>query len=183
MIDEENKSATMTEAPAAATAAPAHAAPAGSAPVEPEDTVFSLPLSHVTHDISDLADNEDEGGCRSGAHRRTCCGTAHSTRSNPGAGSLCRARRRGNQRERCGVCGTRARRAGVSHSPGIQGCARVYAGARGGDIPRGRPCTQDPAACARKRVRCRGRTRRPVAKHARAVALCDARSYRRQPAR
>ena len=41
MIDEENKSATMTEAPAAATAAPAHAAPAGSAPVEPEDTVFS----------------------------------------------------------------------------------------------------------------------------------------------
>ena len=60
MIDEENKSATMTEAPAAAAAAPAHAAPAGSAPVEPEDTVFSLPLSHVTHDISDLADNEDE---------------------------------------------------------------------------------------------------------------------------
>lgn len=60
MIDEENKSATMTEAPAAATAAPAHAAPAGSAPVEPEDTVFSLPLSHVTHDISDLADNEGE---------------------------------------------------------------------------------------------------------------------------
>ena len=60
MIDEENKSATMTEAPAAATAAPAHAAPAGSAPVEPEDTVFSLPLSQVTHDISDLADNEDE---------------------------------------------------------------------------------------------------------------------------
>lgn len=60
MIDEENKSATMTEAPAAATAVPAHAAPAGSKPVEPEDTVFSLPLSHVTHDISDLADNEDE---------------------------------------------------------------------------------------------------------------------------
>ena len=60
MIDEENKSATMTEAPAAAAAAPAHAAPADSAPVEPEDTVFSLPLSHVTHDISDLADNEDE---------------------------------------------------------------------------------------------------------------------------
>ena len=60
MIDEENKSATMTEAPAATTAAPAHAAPADSAPVEPEDTVFSLPLSHVTHDISDLADNEDE---------------------------------------------------------------------------------------------------------------------------
>ena len=28
--------------------------------MEPEDTVFSLPLSHVTHDISDLADNEDE---------------------------------------------------------------------------------------------------------------------------
>ncbi len=60
MIDEENKSATMTEAPAAAVAAPAHAAPADSTPVEPEDTVFSLPLSHVTHDISDLADNEDE---------------------------------------------------------------------------------------------------------------------------
>lgn len=33
MIDEENKSATMTEAPAAAVAAPAHAAPADSTPV------------------------------------------------------------------------------------------------------------------------------------------------------
>lgn len=59
MIDEENKSATMTEAPAAATAAPAHAAPAGSAPVEPEDTVFSLPLSHVTQEYPTLTDDED----------------------------------------------------------------------------------------------------------------------------
>lgn len=59
MIDEENKSATMTEAPAAATAAPAHAAPAGSAPVEPEDTVFSLPLSHVTQEYPALVDDED----------------------------------------------------------------------------------------------------------------------------
>ena len=59
MIDEENKSATMTEAPAAAAAAPAHAAPVDSAPVEPEDTVFSLPLSHVTHDYSALADDGD----------------------------------------------------------------------------------------------------------------------------
>ena len=59
MIDEENKSATMTEAPAAAASAPAHAAPADSAPVEPEDTVFSLPLSHVTHDYSVPADDED----------------------------------------------------------------------------------------------------------------------------
>lgn len=59
MIDEENKSATMTEAPAATAAAPAHAAPADSAPVEPEDTVFSLPLSHVTHDYSVPADDED----------------------------------------------------------------------------------------------------------------------------
>ena len=58
MIDEENKSATMTEAPAAPAAAPAHAAPVDSAPVEPEDTVFSLPLSHVTHDYSALADDE-----------------------------------------------------------------------------------------------------------------------------
>ena len=82
MIDEENKSATMTEAPAAAAAAPAHAAPADSTPVEPEDTVFSLPLSHVTHDISDLADNEDEEDASS-AHRRTCCGTAHSARKQP----------------------------------------------------------------------------------------------------
>lgn len=173
----------MTEAPAAAVAAPAHAAPADSTPVEPEDTVFSLPLSHVTHDISDLADNEDEEDAVAapiGAHAAEQPTAPEAT---PGAGSLCRARRRGNQRERCGVCGTRARRAGVSHSPGIRGCARVYAGARGGDIPRGRPCTQDPAACARKRVRCRGRARRPVAKHARAVALCDARAYRRQPAR
>lgn len=60
MIDEENKSATIPETSAAPAAAPAHAAPTGPAPVEPEDTVFSLPLSHVTHDISDLADNEDE---------------------------------------------------------------------------------------------------------------------------
>ena len=67
-------------------------------------------------------------------------------------------------------------------APAYRGCARVYAGARGGAIPRGRPCTQGPAACARKRVRCRGRARRPVAKHTRAVALCDARAYR-PPAR
>lgn len=59
MIDEENKSATMTEAPAAATAAPAHAAPADSTPVEPEDTVFSLPLSHVTQEYPTLTDDED----------------------------------------------------------------------------------------------------------------------------
>ena len=59
MIDEENKSATMTEAPAAATAVPAHAAPAGSKPVEPEDTVFSLPLSHVTQEYPTLTDDED----------------------------------------------------------------------------------------------------------------------------
>ena len=71
MIDEENKSATMTEAPAAAAAAPAHAAPADSAPVEPEDTVFSLPLSHVTHDYSALADDEgaeDAAAAPIGAH-------------------------------------------------------------------------------------------------------------------
>ncbi len=86
MIDEENKSATMTEAPLP-TAAPAHAAPAGSAPVEPEDTVFSLPLSHVTHDISDLADNEDEE-IVAARHRRTCRGTAHSARSNPAPAHL-----------------------------------------------------------------------------------------------
>lgn len=59
MIDEENKSATMTEAPAAAVAAPAHAAPARPATVEPEDTVFSLPLSHVTQEYPALADDED----------------------------------------------------------------------------------------------------------------------------
>ncbi len=149
MIDEENKSATMTRhrlPPQLRRPTPLRRAPH---PWNPS-TVFSLPLSHVTHDLSDLADNEDEE-CRSGAHRRTCCGTAHSAQSNLGASSLCRARRRGNQRERCGVCGTRARRAGVSHSSGIRGCARVYAGARSGAIPRGRPCTQDPAACARKR--------------------------------
>lgn len=70
MIDEENKSATMTEAPAAA-ATPAHAAPVDSAPVEPEDTVFSLPLSHVTHDYSALADDEgteDAAAAPIGAH-------------------------------------------------------------------------------------------------------------------
>ena len=59
MIDEENKSATMPEAPAAPAAAPAHAAPAGPSPVEPEDTVFSLPLSHVTQDYPALVDDED----------------------------------------------------------------------------------------------------------------------------
>ena len=59
MIDEENKSATISETPAAPAAAPAHAAPAGPAPVEPEDTVFSLPLSHVTQDYPSLVDDED----------------------------------------------------------------------------------------------------------------------------
>ena len=71
MIDEENKSATMTEAPAVAAATPAHAAPVDSAPVEPEDTVFSLPLSHVTHDYSALADDEgaeDAAAAPIGAH-------------------------------------------------------------------------------------------------------------------
>ena len=59
MIDEENKSATMPETSAAPAAAPAHAAPAGPAPVEPEDTVFSLPLSHVTQEYPTLSDDED----------------------------------------------------------------------------------------------------------------------------
>ena len=59
MIDEENKSATMSETPAAPAAAPAHAAPARPATVEPEDTVFSLPLSHVTQEYPALADDED----------------------------------------------------------------------------------------------------------------------------
>lgn len=59
MIDEENKSATMPETPAAPAAAPAHAAPVRPAAVEPEDTVFSLPLSHVTQDYSALADDGD----------------------------------------------------------------------------------------------------------------------------
>lgn len=60
MIDEENKSATMSEALAAPAAVPAHAAPAGPAPVEPEDTVFSLPLSHVTQDHPMPTDGPDE---------------------------------------------------------------------------------------------------------------------------
>lgn len=59
MIDEENKSATMPETPAAPAAAPAHAVPARPAAVEPEDTVFSLPLSHVTQDYSALTDDSD----------------------------------------------------------------------------------------------------------------------------
>ena len=59
MIDEENKSATMPETSAAPATAPAHAAPAGHAPVEPEDTVFSLPLSHVTQEYPTLTDDED----------------------------------------------------------------------------------------------------------------------------
>ena len=60
MIDEENKSATMSEALAAPAAVPAHAAPAGPAPVEPKDTVFSLPLSHVTQDHPMPTDGQDE---------------------------------------------------------------------------------------------------------------------------
>ena len=59
MIDEENKSAIMPETPAAPAAAPAHAAPARPAAVEPEDTVFSLPLSHVTQDYSAHVDDGD----------------------------------------------------------------------------------------------------------------------------
>lgn len=59
MIDEENKSATMPETPAAPAAAPAHAAPARPAAVEPEDTVFSLPLSHVTQEYSAYADDRN----------------------------------------------------------------------------------------------------------------------------
>lgn len=59
MIDEENKSATMPETPTAPAAAPAHAAPARPATVEPEDTVFSLPLSHVTQEYPALVDDED----------------------------------------------------------------------------------------------------------------------------
>ncbi len=59
MIDEENKSATMPETPAAPAAAPAHAAPARPTAVEPEDTVFSLPLSHVTQEYSAYADDRD----------------------------------------------------------------------------------------------------------------------------
>lgn len=59
MIDEENKSATMPETPTAPAVAPAHAAPTRSATVEPEDTVFSLPLSHVTQEYPALVDDED----------------------------------------------------------------------------------------------------------------------------
>lgn len=53
MIDEENKSQHAAEA--AGISAPAHAAASNTTPVEPEDTVFSLPLSHVTS-----ADTEDD---------------------------------------------------------------------------------------------------------------------------
>lgn len=59
MIDEENKSATMPETPTAPAVAPAHAAPTRPATVEPEDTVFSLPLSHVTQEYPTLTDDED----------------------------------------------------------------------------------------------------------------------------
>ena len=60
MIDEENKSATTPETPTVPAAAPAHAAPARPATVEPEDTVFSLPLSHVTQEYPALVDDDDE---------------------------------------------------------------------------------------------------------------------------
>ena len=77
MIDEENKSATMPETSAAPATAPVHAAPAGHAPVEPEDTVFSLPLSHVTQeyptptDDEDTEDNADGGNTPIGVHAAT----------------------------------------------------------------------------------------------------------------
>ena len=51
MIEEENESQNV---PAAAeTPVPAHAAAPTSAPVEPEDTVFSLPLSHLNVNAAD----------------------------------------------------------------------------------------------------------------------------------
>ena len=68
MIDEENKSATIPETSAAPAAAPAHAAPTGPAPVEPEDTVFSLPLSHVTQEYPTLSDDEDAKDNASGGN-------------------------------------------------------------------------------------------------------------------
>lgn len=68
MIDEENKSATMPETSTAPAAAPAHAAPTGPAPVEPEDTVFSLPLSHVTQEYPTLSDDEDAKDNASGGN-------------------------------------------------------------------------------------------------------------------
>ncbi len=46
MIDDENKSDISAE-PQGAPVAPAHAVPTQTVPIEPEDTVFSLPLSHV----------------------------------------------------------------------------------------------------------------------------------------
>ena len=53
MIDEENESQMVPETGTAP--APAHAAAPHATPVEPEDTVFSLPLSHVTDGTADDA--------------------------------------------------------------------------------------------------------------------------------
>ena len=79
MIDEENKSQAPEAIGAHAAgpaAAPAHAAPAAEATFEPEDTVFSLPLSHVDGSAeAPLPPLEDEpaedAAAPMGAHART----------------------------------------------------------------------------------------------------------------
>ena len=95
--------------------------------MEPEDTVFSLPLSHVTHDISDLADNEDEEDAVAAPIGAHAAEQPTAPEAAPAPAHFAEPVAAAINESAAGVCGTRARRAGVSHSPGIRGCARVYA--------------------------------------------------------
>ena len=64
MIDEENRTQAAEAARGAHAAAPAHAASAESARIEPEDTVFSLPLSQVngSHDAPAAIEEPEDTG-------------------------------------------------------------------------------------------------------------------------
>lgn len=77
-------------------------------------------------------------------------------------GPLCRARRRGDQRERYRVCSPRACRAGIPRRPGKRGGTRI--------------CNACRSRAARCRARRSSRVLRSTPEHACAVALCDARA-------
>ncbi len=184
MIDEENKSATMTEAPAAATAAPAHAAPAGSAPVEPEDTVFSLPLSHVTHDISDLADDEDAEDAVAAPHRRAHrCRTARGPASMPAPAHFAEPVAAAIN-ESAAVFAAPEPAAPVfpvAPAPAAAPVSTLCAGTRGGALPRGRPRRPKPCSLCPKTYPQQRRRLSPNPKARPRRALRDARVYRRRP--
>ena len=179
----------MTEAPAAAAAAPAHAAPAGPAPVEPEDTVFSLPLSHVTHDISDaepitrMPRRMPYGGnAPIGVHTAAEQPTA-SRRQRPAPAHFAEPVAAAINESTAVFAVTRARRAGVSRSSSIRRSIRVRfcTGTRGGALPRDRIGARSHIDCSRRRAHSNDGRCLPAPQHAR--VLRDARARRRRPAR